>query len=195
MAFETEVVDDVAVDRCKLLDRLHLSEFEHSPLYAAEQQVAVLHSVFEPARPPLAAIKILRFAHRRETRSQAVGDDFLRLAGVLQRLFYEGQGRSFVSLLCHEAVKDLALVVDSAPHAMRRAVDQRGRRDLSQSARYHGPQIFRRQNICVICKLRWHRHSAYSPRMWRLSSNSALSISPRAKRPFRRSSGVSAGCA
>ena len=52
VAFETEVVGDVGVDRCKLLDRLHLSESEHSPLYAAEQQVAVLHSVVEPARPP-----------------------------------------------------------------------------------------------------------------------------------------------
>jgi hypothetical protein len=42
---------------------------------------------------------------------------------VLQRLLYEGQGRSFVSPICHKTLKHLAFVVDLAPHVMPLAVD------------------------------------------------------------------------
>ena len=122
MTFRIEVVGDVGVDRCELLECLHSPEPEHGPLTSSEGQVTVLHSVVEPAAN-LPTIKISQFAHRGGIRSQAVSNDLLRPAVPLKRLLHERQSRGFVPFLGDVALQDFTLLVDRSPQVMTLAVD------------------------------------------------------------------------
>ena len=64
------------VDRCELLQRLHLSEPEHRPLSSSERQVAVLDPVVGPAAD-LLLLGIAELVHCRAVRAQAIGGNRL----------------------------------------------------------------------------------------------------------------------
>ena len=84
--------------------------------------MAIFDPVVEPAAH-LPTIKISQLSHRDGIGSQAVGDDLVRPTVALQRLLHERQSRSFVALLCDEALQDLAFVIDRAPQVMPLAID------------------------------------------------------------------------
>ena len=182
VAFETEVVGNVGVDGCELLEGLHSPKSQHSPLSSAERQLAVLDSVVEP-ETRLPVIKIPKFAHRGMVGSQV---EMQEQAGWFAR------ARLPPSLLRHPYFA--SAVPLTVPTDMKK---QHGRRDLSQLASHRDPQI----SVVRTCGAKFGARLALSANCFGLAAElthpecgGALQIRLCQSRPGRRApSGGRAG--